>query len=137
MITDMFTDCNKSFRSCRVVSRINFTDSTRRTFRVSVSAYLKSPKKAQIPPVPLYNPLFSFYSLCYSQYRLAMPLNIYCSRKAALSQKQSIISVIMLVFSVASIARRRILYAYFLISARLFRDFFAGERSSLNVSSST
>ena len=43
----------------------------------------------------------------------------------------------MFVMPASSIDRRRILYAYFLINARLFRDFFAGERSSLNVSSNT
>ena len=38
---------------------------------------------------------------------------------------------------VSYIARRKILYAYFLMRDRLFRDFLAGDRSSLNVSSST
>ena len=75
--------------------------------------------------------------IIHSQYRPAMPLNTYCSRKSALSQKQSIISVIIFVIPVSCIARRRMLYAYFLMSARLFRDFLAGERSSLNVLSNT
>ena len=66
-----------------------------------------------------------------------MPWNTYCSRKAALSQKQSIISVMMFVMPVSYIARRRMLYANFLMSDRLVRDFLAGDRSSRNVSSST
>lgn len=39
--------------------------------------------------------------------------------------------------SPASMAIRRMLYANFLISARLFLDFFAGDLSSRNVSSNT
>ncbi len=49
----------------------------------------------------------------------------------------SIISVMTVVKPVPYTARRRMLYANFLMSDRVFRDFLAGDRSSLNVSSST
>ena len=49
----------------------------------------------------------------------------------------SIISVMTVVKPVPYNARRRMLYANFLMSDRVFRDFLAGDRSSLNVSSST
>ena len=97
------------------------------------SDYIKKRKLSLFPLQCLFSEVFFLHS----QYRLAIPLSTNCSRKTALSQKQSIISVIIFVMPVSCIARRRMLYAYFLMSDRLFRDFLAGERSSLNVSSNT
>lgn len=97
---------------------------------IGILAYSEEKRKLSLSPLQY---LFSEVFFIHSQYRPAMPLNTYCSRKSALSQKQSIISVIIFVIPVSCIARRRMLYAYFLMSARLFRDFLAGERSSLNV----
>ena len=96
---------------------------------IGILAY--SEKKVQnYSPISFTVTFFQRYSLYIVNTDRLMPLNTYCSRKSALSQKQSIISVIIFVIPVSCIARRRMLYAYFLMSARLFRDFLAGERSS-------
>ena len=95
---------------------------------IGILAYFEKKRKLSLSPLHFF---FSEVFFIHSQYRLAMPLNTYCSRKSALSQKQSIISVIIFVIPVSCIARRRMLYAYFLMSARLFRDFLAHFQQSI------
>lgn len=91
-------------------------------FKLFTKKHLAICKKTQNFPFPSLQVFFSKVFFIY-QYRLAIPWNTYRSRKLASSQKQSIISVIIFVSPVSFIARRRILYAYFLMRARLFGIF--------------
>ena len=94
-------------------------------------------KKAQKIPIGYFNLFQNVISYNISYLMQVIPSKMNFVMRFCSSANRSIISVKGKLESSFITAILRILYANFLINERLFFDFFAGERSSLKVSSRT